>query len=93
MSRFTANTITTVDPLLKNLKVARDRGYATDLEEFEEGLRCIAAPVRDYTRKVVGALSVSGPAHRLADDKIENVIGPEVVRYGQDLSRRLGYRE
>ena len=93
MARFTPNTLTTVDDLLKNLKVARERGYAADLEEFEEGLRCIAAPIRDYTRKVIGALSISGPAHRLTDEKIESFIGPEVVRCGQDLSRRLGYRE
>ncbi|MGE5664460.1 MAG: IclR family transcriptional regulator [Deltaproteobacteria bacterium] len=93
MARFTPNTITTTDELLENLRVARDRGYASDLEEFEEGLRCIAAPIRDYTRKVIGALSISGPAHRLNDEKVEGVIGPEVVRCGQDLSRRLGYRE
>ncbi len=93
MLRYTPNTLATIDDLLKNLKVARERGYAADLEEFEEGLRCIAAPIRDYTRKVIGALSISGPAHRLTDEKIATFIGPEVVRFGQDLSRRLGYRE
>ena len=93
MPRFTPHTLATIDDLLANLKVARERGYAADLEEFEDGLRCIAAPIRDYTRKVIGALSISGPAHRLTDEKIETFIGPEVVRCGQDLSRRLGYRE
>jgi DNA-binding IclR family transcriptional regulator len=56
-------------------------------------LRCIGAPVRDYTRKVVGAISVSGPAHRLSDDKIAQVVGPEVERAARSLSTRLGYRE
>jgi IclR family KDG regulon transcriptional repressor len=93
MSRFTPNTLSSIDDLLKDLKAVRDRGYAADLEEFEEGLRCIAAPIRDYTRKVIGALSISGPAHRLTDEKIQSFIGPEVVRCGEDLSRRLGYRE
>ncbi len=93
MARFTPNTLTSIEDLLKNLKAARERGYAADLEEFEEGLRCIAAPIRDYTRKVIGALSISGPAHRLTDEKIGTFIGPEVVRCGEDLSRRLGYRE
>jgi DNA-binding IclR family transcriptional regulator len=49
--------------------------------------------VRDYTRKVVGAVSVSGPAHRLPDERIATVIGPEVDRTGKALSARLGFRE
>jgi DNA-binding IclR family transcriptional regulator len=78
---------------MKDFAAVRDLGYATDLEEFEDGLRCIGAPVRDYTRKVVGAISVSGPAHRLSDDKIAQVVGPEVERAARSLSTRLGYRE
>jgi len=86
-------TRTGVDDLLKEVALVRERGYATDLEEFEEGLRCIAAPVRDYTRKVVGAISVSGPAHRLSDERIAAVVGPVVDRAGKGLSSRLGFRE
>ncbi len=93
LPRFTPHTITDSGRLLVNLAEVRTRGYSDDLEEFEEGLRCIAAPVRDYTRKVIGALSVSGPAHRLTDDKIASTIGPEVVRFAEDLSNRLGFRE
>ncbi|MBI5419342.1 MAG: IclR family transcriptional regulator [Deltaproteobacteria bacterium] len=93
LSRFTKHTITGTEDLLKNLAESRAKEYATDLEEFEEGLRCIAAPIRDYTRKVIAALSVSGPAHRLSDEKIEQSIGPEVVRSAKALSTRLGYRE
>src|SRR3990172_12962545 len=67
---YTGNTFRTIDELLRDLEMVRERGYATDLEEFEEGLRCIASPDRKSTRKVIGALSVSGPAHRLTDEKI-----------------------
>jgi DNA-binding IclR family transcriptional regulator len=93
LKRFTANTIRTFDDLLRNLHAARDAGFATDLEEFEEGLRCVAAPIRDYTRKVIGALSVSGPAHRLTDEKIESLYSSEVMRHARDLSSLLGFRE
>ena len=93
LQRFTKNTIGNIEDLLKNLDVSRQKEYATDLEEFEEGLRCIASPARDYTRKVIAAISVSGPAHRLSDEKIEQTIGPEVVRCAKALSTRLGYRE
>jgi IclR family KDG regulon transcriptional repressor len=90
---YTKNTLTSSEQLLRKLEEVRQRGYATDLEEWEEGLHCIAAPIRDYTRKVIGALSVSGPAHRLAAEKIEATVVPEVVGAAQELSRRLGYRE
>jgi DNA-binding IclR family transcriptional regulator len=91
--RYAKATKTDFGELMKEFAAVRERGYATDLEEFEEGLRCIASPVRDYTRKVVGAVSVSGPAHRLTDEKIAQLVGPEVERAGRALSTRLGFRE
>jgi len=93
LPRFAKATRTNIDDLLKEVATVRELGYATDLEEFEEGLRCIGAPVRDYTRKVVGAVSVSGPAHRLSDERIATVVGPELDRAGKALSTRLGFRE
>ncbi len=93
LRRFTKHTKTGAEELIKDLALVRERGYATDLEEFEEGLRCIGAPIRDYTRKVVGALSISGPANRLPDERIGQVVGPEVERAAKDLSMRLGFRE
>ncbi|HEX2721027.1 MAG TPA: IclR family transcriptional regulator C-terminal domain-containing protein, partial [Candidatus Deferrimicrobium sp.] len=93
LPRFTKATRNDVDDFIKEVALVRERGYATDLEEFEEGLRCIGAPVRDYTRKVVGAISVSGPAHRLSDERIASVVGPVLDRGGKALSARLGFRE
>jgi IclR family KDG regulon transcriptional repressor len=93
LRRFTKNTKGSLEELRKDLECVREHGYATDLEEFEEGLRCLASPIRDYTRKVVGAISVSGPAHRLPDDRIVQVVAPEVVRAATALSTRLGFRE
>jgi IclR family KDG regulon transcriptional repressor len=93
LARFSKATRTDVDDLMKEIKHVREMGYATDLEEFEEGLRCIASPVRDYTRNVVGAISVSGPANRLPDERIAKEVGPEVERAAKTLSTRLGFRE
>ncbi|GAB4363089.1 MAG: IclR family transcriptional regulator [Deltaproteobacteria bacterium] len=93
LHRYTDATHRTVEELLRDLAQVRERGYATDLEEFEPGLRCIAAPVRDYTRKVIGAVSVSGPANRMDDERIGESLAAEVIRAGKELSRRLGYRE
>ncbi len=91
--RYTKNTKVTLEELKKDLAAVRQNGFATDLDELEEGLRCLAAPIRDYTRKVVGAVSVSGPASRLPDDRIVEAVAPEVVRAATSLSARLGFRE
>lgn len=90
---YTTKTFRTFEDLYRDIERVREKGFATDLEEFEEGLRCIAAPVRDYTRKVIGALSVSGPAHRLTDDMVQTAINGEVTRLAKELSTRLGFRE
>lgn len=93
LERFTSRTLTDPAQLMKEFDAVRERGYACDLEECEEGLRCIAAPIRDYTRKVVAAVSISGPANRLPDERISGVVAPMVMEAAQLLSTRLGFRE
>jgi IclR family KDG regulon transcriptional repressor len=57
---YTDTTITEQDTFLQELREIRARGYAVDNAEFELGVRCIAAPIRDRTGEVVAAVSVSG---------------------------------
>jgi len=87
--RLTPNTITSQAQLLEDLARARERGYSTDLEELEEGLRCVSAPVRDETGRVTGAISVSGPRHRFTDEAIVE-LGRLVVRSADQISAHLG---
>jgi DNA-binding IclR family transcriptional regulator len=62
---FTPRTITSASKLKSHLAMVLARGYAVDDEEREAGLRCIAAPVRNHTGKVVAAVSISGPVSRI----------------------------
>jgi IclR family KDG regulon transcriptional repressor len=93
LRRFTKHTKITSEELLQELGEVREKGYAVDLEEMEEGLRCIAAPIRDYTRKVIGAVSVSGPANRISDERIVDVLASTILKATSTLSTKLGYRE
>ncbi len=87
---LTSNTITDKDFLTEELRRVAQEGYALDNEEFEEDVRCVAAPIRDYTRWVVAGLSISGPAFRLTDDVIPSLI--ETVKWGAlQISKSLGY--
>jgi len=65
MPRFTPATIVREKDLLVELERVRTQGYAMDNTENEPDGRCIAAPVLDSNRKVIAALSISGPLPRM----------------------------
>lgn len=86
--RMTDHTITDPAALLEEVRKAAGQGYAIDHEEIEEGLLCVAAPVKDDRGVTCAALSIAGPASRL-DRRLEESI--EVVREAcAGLSARLG---
>lgn len=89
--QYTPTTITGVNALKTELAKVRELGYAFDDEELDPGVRCIAAPIRDYTRRIVGAISISGPSMRIENDRVEKELVPLVLNAGADLSTRLGY--
>lgn len=70
---YTPTSLTTLAALEKEVDRARRHGVAFDNEEIEQGLRCIAAPVRDDTGELVAGLSVSAPAERHSPDWAELV--------------------
>jgi IclR family acetate operon transcriptional repressor len=87
----TANTITTASALKAELKAVRSRGYAIDDEEKEEGLRCIGAAVRSHSGKQAAAMSVSGPAFRMTEERVPK-IGRALMEAAGKFSAELGYR-
>ncbi|HKZ80399.1 MAG TPA: IclR family transcriptional regulator [Pyrinomonadaceae bacterium] len=91
LKAYTRNTLTTPAQLREGLRLVREQGYAIDNEEFEEGLECIGAPIRDYSGKVVAAISIAGPAFRMTEDKLP-VLARSVIEAAQELSDDLGYR-
>ncbi|MGC8781159.1 MAG: IclR family transcriptional regulator [Anaerolineae bacterium] len=66
LPRVTAKTITDPTEFLRQLEEARALGYAIDDEENEEGGRCVAAPLFDYTGKPIASISLSAPVSRLS---------------------------
>ncbi|HLH68572.1 MAG TPA: IclR family transcriptional regulator [Candidatus Dormibacteraeota bacterium] len=87
---YTLNTITSPEQLEVELERVRAQGYAIDVEEYERGLCCIAAPVRDHSGAVIAALGLAGPRSRLGPRRLTELAGP--VRAAADaVSRNLGY--
>ncbi|MEG1849271.1 MAG: IclR family transcriptional regulator [Oscillospiraceae bacterium] len=90
LTRFTASTLTSREQLEAELAQVRAQGYAYDNEECEEGARCIAAPIRDYTGRIVAGISVSGPVTRMTDSHIEKNL-PALLDAARQISSRLGW--
>jgi DNA-binding IclR family transcriptional regulator len=90
LTRLTSRTITDLRKLRAQLAEVRARGYAQTLEELEEGLNAVAAPVRGMGGDVVAALSVSGPAFRMRAVDLPRS-GKLAADAALAISRRLGY--
>ncbi len=87
---LTPNTLVTRGALVEELDRIRRQGYALDDEECELGSRCVAAPVRDYSGRIVGAISVSCPIPRMSMERIRQIT-PVVVEIGGKISKELAY--
>ncbi|MCY3574469.1 MAG: IclR family transcriptional regulator [Chloroflexi bacterium] len=89
---FTQRTITAPAILGAQLVQIRQRGYAIDDEEYNYGVRCVAAPVQDHRGMTVGAIGISGPAGRVTLERIDD-FGLIVRRVAAGLSGKLGYSD
>jgi DNA-binding IclR family transcriptional regulator len=90
MEQLTPRTVTLAPTLDAELAKVRVAGYAVALEEYETGLNAVAAPVHDRSGAVIAALSVSGPAYRLDEDRLATLT-PPLVRGAHEISRRMGW--
>lgn len=87
---LTPNTLVTREALVGKLEEIRAQGYALDDEECELGARCVAAPVRDFSGKIVAGISVSGPVSRMSMERI-NIIAPVVMETAAKISKLMAY--
>ncbi|MGE4222115.1 MAG: IclR family transcriptional regulator [Vicinamibacterales bacterium] len=89
--RLTRRTIVTPAAFQLELRRVRTAGYAIDDEEFEDGLRCVGAPVFDHRGAVVASLSLAAPVFRLNRARLALVIRLVTETAGR-LSAELGYQ-
>ena len=87
----TPNTITSLDDFRTELATVRKQGYAFDREENELGICCVAAPIRDAADQVVAAISLSGAAIYLPNERLDGLVA-DVVACANAISRELGGR-
>ena len=90
LARFTETTLTDPAALRAALAEIRARGFATDSEEHQPGLACVAAPIRDHAGRVVAAISASGPVWRFPAERREAMVAA-VCRSAAEVSAALGW--
>lgn len=92
LKAMTPNTITDVEALIREVRRTRERGYAIDNEEIEEGLYCVSAPVYDYRGTVIAAISTSWDLVKHgSSDREKNI--DLVKEKALEISIRMGFQK
>jgi DNA-binding IclR family transcriptional regulator len=92
MPSHTESTITDAETYLNEVRKVREHGYAIDNLENEPGVRCVAAPIYDYRKKIIASISLSGISSAITLDTIENNYKHLVMETTEKISRELGFR-
>lgn len=89
LERFTDSTITDKAKLMEELAAIRNRGYSYSIAERDSDTASVAAPIFDYTGKVVAAITVSGLALLFTEESVHQ-FGGYLMDAGREISRRMG---
>jgi len=86
LAPMTRNTLSSIALLERDLERVQRQGWATDAEEAEIGVRCVAAGIRDDAGRLIAALSLSSPA-----DRMKTQWGPLVKETADRISDSIGH--
>ena len=85
LPKFTDNTLTDQQNLLREIENVRRHGYAIDNEEAEKGVCCIGAGIYNDDGQLVAGLSVSAPSERF-----NKAWASKIKQMTERISRALG---
>ncbi len=88
MPQFTPYTIRTKEELLSNLELIREQGFSISIQEYEDGINAVAAPVLNEENYPIAAVTVAGPAYRLTREQMLE-IGPSVREISRLIAQEL----
>ncbi|MGI5966067.1 MULTISPECIES: IclR family transcriptional regulator [Anaerotruncus] len=91
LEQYTLHSLTRPEQVREAIANARINGYAEDLEETEEGLRCLAVPIFNFNGNPAGSISISGASSRM--ERNWSVYLEEIRAAAAEISQKLGYRQ
>jgi len=90
LKKLTPLTVTSLRDLVSEIAAVRKEGIAYDSEEYLPGLCCIAAPVRDFSSKIVAAMGLSTFKRRMTT-KRKAFFKAALIQASMKLSEKLGF--
>jgi IclR family KDG regulon transcriptional repressor len=90
--KFTAKTVLDLNTLKKEWTRIRARGWVYSSGEALDGVKAVAAPVRDLSGEVCAGVGVTFPAVLLPKSRVPLIV-QAVLKAAHSLSLKLGYRE
>ncbi|WP_127579346.1 IclR family transcriptional regulator [Paenibacillus koleovorans] len=90
LTGYTTKSIRSVEQFMEEVRFVREHGFSLEDEEFEEGIRCIGAPIRDVSGSIVASMSITALSKDLPAVKFMT-IGEKVKATAQRISVDLGY--
>lgn len=87
---YAPNTPRTMEELLAKLAEVRERGYSLNDEEYAVGHRSVAAPVRDQSGRVLGAVSISVIAEHVSVEQLTYYATAGLLPTVESISSALG---
>jgi IclR family acetate operon transcriptional repressor len=85
---YTERTIVSIKRLAQECTQIKAQGFASDDSEFQDGIRCVAAPIRDKDGRIVASIGISAPTSRFPKDRIPDYSG-KVVEVAKQISAIL----
>ena len=92
LERLTPRTVSSVAALRGELARVRGQGWALVNQELEEGLRAVAAPIRDRAGRVVAAVNVSAHASRTSLEAMRRDVLPPLLKAAARIETELALR-
>ena len=87
--KLSSKTITEQDKLRNEVETIKRKGYAITQDEWGDGATAVSSPVRDYTHRVIAAISLSGPTPRM--EKTISEMIQHIQTAANEISTKMGY--
>lgn len=85
MPGYTQNTLTSPELFFENIRQVRELGFAISIQEFEDGINAIAAPI---CNQPIASISIAGPAYRLTRERMLE-IGPDLLVTAKNIAMEV----
>nr|WP_238941820.1 IclR family transcriptional regulator [Bacillus sp. REN10] len=92
IEKYADGTIMDKHVLRQMLIESKEKGYSISHSELENYSSAIAAPIFDYTGKVIAGLSVVGPEARFQDEAHIQSLIIQLKQSAEEISKKMGWK-